>query len=64
MCKVDWDWELGEALGGTDTYCSLEDILEERECAKTCGVVKITLNPDKTWTEEIVLESKNEWDKA
>ena len=28
MCKIDWDWELGEALGGNDIYPSLDDLKE------------------------------------
>ena len=58
MDATDFEWELGEALGPTDTYSSLEDLLKRRKCSQTCGVVKICLNADGTWTQETVVEPK------
>lgn len=53
MCKTDWDWELGEAMGGCDVYPSVEDLKENRKCAKQCGIVKV-----KVSFEEIISERK------
>ena len=41
MCKVDFEWEVGEALGGTRIYPSLEDLKENCKCVKECGIVKV-----------------------
>lgn len=54
LCETNWDWELGET--DVDTYPSLEYMLEEVKCAESCGVVKVTLNTDGTWTKELVLK--------
>jgi hypothetical protein len=43
MCKVDFDWELGEALGGTAIYPSVEDLKAERKCVSSCGIVKVKI---------------------
>lgn len=32
MCKVDWDWELGEAQGGCKIHASEEDLRSHRRC--------------------------------
>jgi hypothetical protein len=32
MCKVDFDYELGEALGGTTLFSSKEDLNRCRKC--------------------------------
>jgi hypothetical protein len=58
ICQTDWDFELGEALGGTEVFCSLKDIQNKRVCAKSCGVYKITINEDGTWAKEVVLPSR------
>ena len=29
MCKVDFMWELGEAMGGNKIYASIEDLKEK-----------------------------------
>ena len=43
MCKTDFNYELGEALGGTEIYCSIEDIKRCRPCAEQCGIVKVEI---------------------
>ena len=58
MCKTDFDWELGEALGGTDLYSSIEDLRENRECVDTCGIVKVEINLVKIIQESNYGESK------
>lgn len=46
MCKVDWEYELGEACGGTKIYPDLEDIKENCKCVKGCGIVKVKIELD------------------
>jgi len=41
MCKVDYDYELGVALGGNDIFSSIEDLKRHRTCVKECGIVKV-----------------------
>jgi len=41
MCAIAWDWELGEACGGTKVYCSMEDLKREHKCVSSCGIVKV-----------------------
>ena len=43
MCQTDFDWELGEALGGTDVYASVKDIKRSRTCVANCGIVKVKI---------------------
>lgn len=54
-CMTDFDWELGEALGGTEIYASIEDLRECRKCVDQCGIVKVRIEfeeevePSKGW---------------
>lgn len=52
--SVDWDYELGEALGGTVLYESPEDCKEERPCMRDggCGIYKVEVR----FVEEIQRE--------
>lgn len=47
MCAVDFDWELGEAMGGVRLYPSKEDCLANRACVEACGMVKVKVTLDK-----------------
>lgn len=42
MCKIDFDHELGEALGGNVIYPSIED-LKKHHPYKTCGIVEVEI---------------------
>lgn len=44
MCAIDWDWELGEAMGGTKIYSSVEDLKECHKCWEECGIVKVKVS--------------------
>jgi len=44
ICKIDWDWELGEALGGSKIYPSLKDLKAHHSCWKDCGIVKVKVS--------------------
>lgn len=57
MCKVDFDWELGEALGGTTIYPSIDDLKSKRPCVFTCGIVKV-----KVELEEVV-DAGERWEE-
>lgn len=58
MCQTDWNWELGEAMGGTEIYCSEADCRQERKCVDSCGIVKVkvelveVVHPGKPWEKE------------
>jgi hypothetical protein len=47
MCKIDWEYELGEASGGSKVYYSKKDLLKHHSCAKHCGIVKVVITFDK-----------------
>ena len=41
MCEIDWNWELGEAAGGTTVYATLNDLKENHKCWEECGIVEV-----------------------
>lgn len=41
MCKVDFDLELGAAVGGNSVYGSAEDARKHRQCIDECGLVEV-----------------------
>lgn len=41
MCKTDFDYELGNAVGGTTIYPSENDLRRHRKCVDGCGIVKV-----------------------
>lgn len=43
MCKVDWDYELGEALGGNKVFPSQADLIENKKCTDECGIVEVEI---------------------
>lgn len=59
MCQTDYDYELGEAKGGTVIYASLKDLKEHRGCVNfnpltdgngkdtnrlsRCGIIKVRI---------------------
>ena len=57
MCKIDWDHEIGSALGGNTVYPNLED-LKECHSTKGCGIVRVKV------TLEEVIEKSNYWNGA
>lgn len=52
MCKVDFDWELGEALGGSTIYPNLKDFKEHVKCHDHCGIVKVRITEEKVVKKE------------
>ena len=53
MDKVDFDHEVGCALGGNKVYPSLKDLLENEKCVHECGIVKV-----KIVLEEVIMGSR------
>jgi len=47
MCLTDWQWELGEALGGNMVYPDLKDLKKHRVCVEDCGIVRVKIVLDK-----------------
>lgn len=47
MCQTDWDWELGEAMGGTRVYASVKDLKRDRKCVEQCGIVEVRVTLEK-----------------
>ncbi len=43
MDLTDWDYELGEALGGNKIYPSIEDCIENNKCIDECGIIKVEI---------------------
>ena len=52
MCKVDYDFELGEALGGNVIYPSVANLKHHKACTKECGIVRVRISLDKVIQEE------------
>lgn len=59
MCQTDFKWEIGDALGGTTIYPSIEDLKDNRKCVKQCGIVKVRIElveisePGKGWSSTL-----------
>lgn len=58
MCKTDFDYELGEASGGTSIYASLTDLCKRRSCVAECGIVKVEIT-----LSEVIQKENYPWDK-
>lgn len=41
MCRIDFECELGVALGGNTIYPDIEDCREKRKCTDICGIVEV-----------------------
>jgi hypothetical protein len=41
MCKIDFDHELGNAIGGNRVYASVADLLRHHSPGTECGIVKV-----------------------
>lgn len=52
MCKTDFDYELGEALGGNTVYASITDLCESRKCVTHCGIVKVKIELEQTLVDD------------
>ena len=41
MCAVDWECEIGAALGGNVVCSSVDDLKRVRPCCESCGIVEV-----------------------
>jgi hypothetical protein len=41
MDKVDWDYELGQALDGNKVFPSIDALKKYKPCVRSCGIVKV-----------------------
>ena len=48
MCKIDWDWELGHAMGGNRIFPDVDDLKKEHPCWENCGIVKVKIALEET----------------
>lgn len=44
MCAIDFDCELGAASGGTKVYASIDDLKDDHDCWKSCGIVEVSVS--------------------
>lgn len=52
MCKVDFDHELGNALGGNRVFADEADCEKDRECVDTCGMVEVEVRLKRVVKED------------
>ena len=52
MCKVDFDYEVGNAMGGNVIYPSEEDVRRNRKCVEGCGIVEVMVTQIRVVQEE------------
>ena len=43
MDRVDFEFEVGSALGGNSIYPSVEDLRKHHPCVRNCGVVEVEI---------------------
>ena len=41
MCLVDFECEVGNAMGGNRVFPSVEDLRANLKCVDACGIVKV-----------------------
>ena len=51
MCKIDYDYELGNNSDGTLVYPSIEALKECHTCWEGCGIVEVRVSYIKTIVE-------------
>lgn len=44
MCKTDFDYEVGNAMGGNKVYPSVRDLKANQGCWKECGIVEVEVS--------------------
>lgn len=55
MCKIDFDYEIGDALGGSTIYSSVADLKKHHDLG--CGIVKVRVE----FEELVEQEDINSW---
>ena len=41
MCKIDFDYEVGNAAGGNPIHPSIEDLRRSHDYVDSCGIVEV-----------------------
>jgi hypothetical protein len=41
MCLTDWEFEIGNAAGGTRIHGSITDLERSRKCVAGCGIMEV-----------------------
>lgn len=52
MCGVDFNYELGEALGGNTIYPTEADLIANKGCTDQCGIVEVEIRLKRVIKEE------------
>lgn len=47
MCKIDWDHELGHAMGGNTIYPCIKDLRRCHPMCDECGIVEVEVKLSK-----------------
>lgn len=47
MDLIDFECELGAAMGGNTVYPSIEDLKEHKGCVESCGIVEVEVRARK-----------------
>jgi len=57
MDKVDFDYEVGAALGGNKVFPSIKDLEKNKPCTKECGIVEVEIRLKRVIRESDFSES-------
>lgn len=60
MCKVDFDYEVGNAMGGNVIYPSETDLRRNRKCVEGCGIVEVMVSQIRVVQEEADYDTDEE----
>lgn len=52
MCGVDFNYELGQALGGNTIFPSEADLIANKGCTDECGIVEVEVRLKRVIKEE------------
>lgn len=52
MCGVDFNYELGQALGGNTIYPTEADLIANKGCTDECGIVEVEVRLKRVIKEE------------
>jgi len=47
VCKTSWEWDINGDCFGTTIYPTLEDLKDNTNCWKSCGIVEVDITLSK-----------------
>lgn len=59
MCKIDWDYEFGNAENGNHVYPSIEALKKYHTCWEECGIVEVEVRLKRVVVEENLFGNEN-----